>query len=518
MALMVQAQRNARYHTVEEGQTLYSIARLYSVSPGELMRLNPKSGDLIKPGDKLRIPDTAAPVVTGPGAQFVGTTTESTPRPTSVSRCKQMYQVKKKDNLYRISLDFNLTLQELVAANPGIKADSKLQKGDWLCIPYSKAELQMEAHRLAAEQAASAASSKLVSHKSHLNAAVILPLKENTDRGGKMIEFYQGLLMAVDSVRKQGTSIDIYAYHSGNGLAELNSILAREEMKHMDVIFGPLDGVQATVLNNFSKQHRIRLVMPFATTNTYGSNNPYAYVVSAQADLVNKIGASSITRMFASHNIVVLNAGQPDNRGTNFVVQLTQELNAHGLVIRTLNADADEAIYCNTLHQTRNNLVVVNNSSQTAIQKATRKLREFLRKHPEYRVSLVGYPEWSTYQAGILQDFHALDTYAYTPFFRNSSDIRIQAFERRFKANFGHDLIVVSPRYGLLGMDLGYFFLHGLAQLGDYFDERQHTLKYSPLQSDFQFAQNGAGMPYINRQVNLVHYAPSGNTEVLKQK
>lgn len=515
LTMTMMAQKNARYHTVEEGQTLYSIARLYNLSPSELMKLNPDVGDLIQPGDKLRIPDNAkaTPVANGPGAAFVGGTGTATTG--GKSPCKEMYQIKKKDTLYRIAVEHGVTVQEMIIANPGLTEEGKLKKGEWLCIPFSKAELQAEADRLAKERALAEANAKKT-HKSHLSVAVVLPLKENTDRGGKMVEFYQGLLMAVDSVRKQGTSVDVYAYHSGNGVADLNSILAKEEMKSMDVVFGPLDGVQATLLSNFCQQNKIRLVMPFATTNTYASSNPYAYVAMAPSDVTTQAGATLTANRFGNYHFVVIETGETDKKGQLFVGQLSQQLGSRGVTAKHVNVDADDMAFASALSPFRNNMVVLNSSSATAVQKATKKLRAFLKEHTEYKISLVGYPEWTTYQGSILQDFHELDTYAFTAFFRNGNDARIQNFERRFKANFHHDLIKVLPRYGMTGMDLGYYFLHGLAKQGDFFDEKVGSMSFSPLQSDYRFGTTGTSKAKTNLNAYFVHYNRAGQIETTK--
>src|SRR5215468_9750867 len=43
-------------HTVERGQTVYSIAAMYNVSVDDVYRLNPESRQKIRIGEKLKIP------------------------------------------------------------------------------------------------------------------------------------------------------------------------------------------------------------------------------------------------------------------------------------------------------------------------------------------------------------------------------------------------------------------------------------------------------------------------------
>ena len=52
--------------------------------------------------------------------------------------------------------------------------------------------------------------------KHSVRMGVLLPFKEKTPRGAKMVEFYQGMLMAVDSLKHEDISIDVQALHTGS--------------------------------------------------------------------------------------------------------------------------------------------------------------------------------------------------------------------------------------------------------------------------------------------------------------
>ena len=66
--------------------------------------------------------------------------------------------------------------------------------------------------------------------KSHVRMGVVLPLKEKSQRGAKMVEFYQGMLMAVDSVCNEGLSTEVIALHSGSSASEIQyRQISREE-------------------------------------------------------------------------------------------------------------------------------------------------------------------------------------------------------------------------------------------------------------------------------------------------
>jgi LysM repeat protein len=108
-----------KIHTVQPGERLFSIARLYNVNPYAIAQLNAIPAPyLIYPGQKLKIPGsggvTPPPVTPPPG----GTT----------------YTVLPGDNLFRIALKFGKSMQAIAAAN-GIVNYNLIYPGQVLKIP-----------------------------------------------------------------------------------------------------------------------------------------------------------------------------------------------------------------------------------------------------------------------------------------------------------------------------------------------------------------------------------------------
>jgi len=521
-------------HVVQAGETVYGIARKYGVAPNDILRLNKSLGDgeKIMIGQRLVLPENAnvnaqpAPVAQSNAAvpsQQSSTTTSAQgvlPQNPMTAAYKELYRIEKKDNLYKVAAQFNLTVEELVEANPPLTVDSKLKKGEFLYIPYSRAEKQAEADRIAAEQeAARKLAEEQAKRKTinHLHVGVLLPLKEGGDRGNKMIEFYQGLLMAADSVKGKGVVIDLHAIHSGNTLADINYVLAKPELQNMDVIFGPLDAVQAGPLSDFAQQNKIRLVMPFATTNNQGLNNPYVYHASVAANSARQTAADFALSRFKNANYIILKTGAADSRGNGFVEEMRSQISARGGSLRTLVMGSDDTAYAEVMMTTRQNIIIPDASSLTATTSLCKKLTAYVKSHPEYHISLLGYPEWPTYVSKLLNDFYALDTYAYCTFYRNPTEGRVTTFENNFKRHFKKNMALTYPRYGMMGFDLGYYFMTGLAKLGDYFDEKQDYMRMTPFQNGLRFLQNGEGTAHVNQMVSLVHYTVTKRVEVISQ-
>ncbi|MDR2730657.1 MAG: M23 family metallopeptidase [Treponema sp.] len=112
-------------HTVVKGETIYSISRLYHVSPDELMKANGISDpSKLQTGKKLTVPKSAftgIPVPINPG-------TVSKPLPLTD------YRVKKGDTLYGIARNNNTDITVLQEINKFSK-DHVIKTGDIIKVP-----------------------------------------------------------------------------------------------------------------------------------------------------------------------------------------------------------------------------------------------------------------------------------------------------------------------------------------------------------------------------------------------
>jgi len=106
-----------RIHTVQSGERLFSIARLYNVNPYAIAQINAIPAPyLIYPGQQLKIP--------GGGSNV-------TPVPPSGG---STYVVLPGDSLFRIALRFGRSMQSIAAAN-GIVNYNLIYPGQVLRIP-----------------------------------------------------------------------------------------------------------------------------------------------------------------------------------------------------------------------------------------------------------------------------------------------------------------------------------------------------------------------------------------------
>lgn len=349
-----------------------------------------------------------------------------------------------------------------------------------------------------------------------VKAGVLLPLKDGSGRGTTMVEFYRGLLMAVDAVKAEGTNVEVYAFDSGKSDAEMRALLKRPELGGLDVVFGPLDAEQVGPLSEFCREHGIRMVLPFNTPCPQVYSNPWIYQVGVAQELLYPGVTNLATELSDKANYVFYSSGENDERGQAFTAHLSQVLSLRGIPTSRLGAGADDFAYDRALNQYRENIVVPDSRSLSALNGMVAGLKNYLAQHPQYRISLLGYPEWLTYTGTMLQDFYQFGTYVFSSYYRNPLSGRVALFEQKYFSNYGVPSRVSYPRAEMLGYDLAYYFLHGLAVLGRSFDEEKVTLPQQPVQHSFSFIRVGEQGGYVNTFVQLVHYTTNKTIQLIK--
>lgn len=115
-------------HTVQPGENLYRIAVKNEISVAELRAANPQvTGDIIQPGDVLKIPNCGA-------SGSVSAPTEVADTPIAPPAGGQVYTVQPGDTLFAIAQRFGVTIKAIQDANQ-LENPNRLKVGQELIIP-----------------------------------------------------------------------------------------------------------------------------------------------------------------------------------------------------------------------------------------------------------------------------------------------------------------------------------------------------------------------------------------------
>lgn len=558
-------------HTIAKGQSLYSIASMYNVTTDDIIKMNPGSNDKIKAGETLKIPQrgtgagqptfhTIQPGETlykltqrygvtaqricraNPGLSAsnfrigqviaipakistsedsiineVKTATQVTAPTTSTPlkpNCRDMHKVQRKETIFSISRQYGITEAELIAANPELRTE-KLKKGKFLCIPYAqetKAETPSPKPTVIPTDDQLFDESKKEVHKiSTIKAAVMLPFMTdgggNRDEQARMVEYYEGFLMAVDSLKEKGVSIDLYTYDTRNNASSIKTILDKSEMKNMNIIFGPAYPDQVKPVAEFARKNNIRLVVPFTSKGNEVFNNPSVYQINTPQSYLYSEVYEHFLRKFNTANVVFLDAADGDKDKADFIKGLKEELKNKRIPFTELRGDdiTPESLK-GAMNHIMDNVFIPTSGTNVALIKLLPQLIVTLRDNPDYRMHLFGYPEWQTYTHDHLASFYELDTYFYSSFYTNNLFPEAVQFSSAYRRWYSKDMLNAFPKYGMLGFDTGYFFLKGLSQYGSNLEEKLGKITVTPIQTGFKFDRVNNWGGFINRKVFFVHF------------
>ena len=514
------------FHTIQAGETLYKLTQRYGVTAQHICKANPGlSAENFRIGQVIVIPaqtESSEETIINEVKSAGAVSSASTPlKP----KCRDMHRVERKETIYSISRLYGITEAELIAANPELRTE-KLKKGKFLCIPYTSAGNNQKEQEQPVSPTTIPTDNELFDKSKKENpkiatikAAVMLPFMTdgsgNRDEQTRMVEYYEGFLMAVDSLKEKGVSIDIYTYDTYNNTSSVKSILAKDEMKNMNIIFGPAYPEQVKPVADFAKKNNIRLVIPFTSKGNEVFNNPSIYQINTPQSYLYSEVYEHFTRKFTNANVIFLDAEDGDKDKADFIKGLKEELKGKHIPFTELKGEAitPESLK-GAMNATLDNVFIPTSGTNIALIKLLPQLIVTLRDNPDYRMQLFGYPEWQTYTNDHLASFYELDTYFYSSFYTNNLFPEAIRFSSAYRKWYSKDMSNTFPKYGMLGFDTGYFFQKGLSQYGSNLEDKLNKVTVTPIQTGFKFERVNNWGGFINRKVFFVHFTK--NYELIK--
>ena len=501
------------FHTIEAKETLYAVSMKYKVPAQYILQANPGlSVKTFQKGRTIRIPSNESIQAMDQTAQ-----TESKPQAEEAPVQEITYTIQKKETMYSLCRKFKVSSYELIKLNPQLK--SGVKAGVEIKVPVKEDAVASKTENKASTesfiQSESEVNALLSAPKStralnQLKVALLLPFNpsKKTAASSRFIEYYEGMLLAVDSLQNQGLSLDLSVYDTGEGTSRIREILTGETLPNADLIIGAVQNDQIKMIADFAKEHHIKYVIPFTSKNDDVLSNNFVFQVNTPHSYLYSKAAERGRKLFANDHIIFVNIHDKEEKKP-FIKAFQEELKDHQVPFKEIEYNGEtfaqdlESLYM--ADQVRN-VIIPTSSSLEALQKIKTPLRMLAETKPDRSISLFGYPEWQTYVREALDDFYALDTYIYTNFYADNLSKPMQDFYNKFKTWYSKDLINTYPKYGILGFDTGMFFFGAMKKYGVNFEEELDNIHYPSIQTGFDFHRVNNWGGFINTQIFIVHY------------
>ena len=111
-------------HVVEQGQTLYGLAKKYGVTVDDIIAANPGSENGIKVGQRLNIPASTTTQPTSAGEQVKNAFGNNTAAVTaSTASTPVFHTLAAGESIYSIAKRYNASVESILTANPGLRPE-----------------------------------------------------------------------------------------------------------------------------------------------------------------------------------------------------------------------------------------------------------------------------------------------------------------------------------------------------------------------------------------------------------
>lgn len=492
-------------HSVEAGQTLYSIAKAYAVNTKDLIFENPELADGINPGQQIKIlyKDTKKP---------------TSPKNEVTNASQFIYHtVEKQQTLYAISKLYSITVDELTKVNPELSEGLKI--GQQLKIPQTTSKIDTPAESKAAESEKPFITEikKAVSQTQDKLLCITLLLPFNTDeidsvkfakntrtaipsKSYAAIEFYEGVLLAIDSLKQLGLNLKLQVYDAPNDSANIAEVLKQSAIKNSDLIIGPFHNVPAAMVAAYCKKNQILNCIPYAQQNKLLLGNSYAIKVSASSGTQVEAIADFIGKRYKKENIVLLHNGLLKEKSSVEVFKekakpLLGKDSLVEVIFKTSGAKGLQA----KLSTTGNNIIFIPSNDQAFVTSLVNSLR-IIKK--DYQITLFGMESWISFDNLDINTIQDLQLNIPSSGYVNFSSATCLSMMKKYRSKFKTD----PTKYAFQGYDCGLYFLQELMKAPKSFSDHLIAHPYNGLQNNFKFVETAVESGLENRAVFILQY------------
>ncbi|HTE33123.1 MAG TPA: hypothetical protein VK666_22220, partial [Chryseolinea sp.] len=127
------------------------------------------------------------------------------------------------------------------------------------------------------------------------SVSVLLPFMVNTldpsptlKRNQNVLDLYEGMKLAADTLAKQGVKISLRAYDTERSADKIKNILNTEELRNTDLMVGPFFQEETKPMVEFSLTQRINTFNPLHNNIELIAINPYAFLLQPSLETLGK--------------------------------------------------------------------------------------------------------------------------------------------------------------------------------------------------------------------------------------
>lgn len=549
-----------RLYLVKPKETVFSLHRKFRVSEDTIYALNPKvEEEGLKAGQYIKIPRKGW--VASQLEQM--NETGETHKPDSLLDDKKFvyHKVQPQETIFRLKQTYNVSEEELYTHNPILKEGLKF--GQLLKIPRHRdttlsvlftgqdtsqgVPIDELIHRKPFKEYFSEFCPADARLQGNFKVALLMPffLDENSqefyidssqvgDDGKKIyekkffppdyiyppskgfVEFYQGFLLAVDSLKKRGLSVDLQVFDTARDTMKIKQLLYNESLANTDLIIGPAYKEGLRPVLEFARKRQIPVVSPFSRDMQALNNNPYFYQVFPSYASRMETFAERIAHDHQK-NLVLIHSGDTlENDNLHLMKEkLFLEMSKYTFISSVQFKEVAFQDSVSSIEQAllpdQENIIIVPSNNEAFVTDLVTNLNTL--QKDGYRMKLYGLSRWQRFENVDPNYYFNLHLSIIQIFYPDYSE----PITEHFMDNYHNAFRGEASQFAFHGFDVGIYFLSALGNYGKQFSRCLHQHNPRLLQGNFSFVKWNPGSGLENTEVFWLDYQEGLQIEQIKE-
>lgn len=507
-------------HIIVSGDTYWSISKKYNVSIEDLKKQNPEDLEALQIGQALIIPNTKA-----------DTTDFSTPIVKNIINplggpCDSifMHLVKKKETLYSISKLYNVSIKSIKEINNDLI--DGLKKGEGIRVLMRK--VNCDEKQLNIDSLESKINSSNLLIDSILHVALMLPfmLDENDTiqhncphlqecpvhvNSVQSVHFYNGILLAIDSLRKAGLRVELSIYDTENDTAEIKKTLLDSNFLNSNLVIGPIYLRNIKMVTDFCKEKNIHVICPVPIPNQALFNNRYiTRLIPSKQTMMIEMARYNLTKSSAANRVLIINSKLKKDISYSkafksfYNTNLTENLDS----LKSINLNSSSNLNQLKKHLKPNieNIIIVPSSDIGFVSNFMTRLSGLINTYEfrKYQLTVYGMEDWKEIQT--IDEKYKNNFNLHIPLSGriDYSNNKTVEFINSYREKYSFD----PDRFSFIGFDIAYNSLKGLmlynGNITDYYKSLDSYHQGYYIKSNVFQVDSKSG--FENKGVHIYHY------------
>lgn len=250
------------------------------------------------------------------------------------------------------------------------------------------------------------------------------------------LDFYNGVMLAIDSLQQEGAPIEVFIYDSKNKNENIGSVIQHNKLNDVSLIIGSFTNRSDTrLLANFALQKKIPLISATYPNDDGIVNNPYFVVINSTLRTHCEALYKFMQKYYATNNIVMVRKkGAVEDFIQSIFNQTAKSTPSIPLKIKTVELidtfNTKDLLL--VLDSTKNNIIICGSINEAFGLRLVRAVSA----SPSYNAVVIGMPNWDGIKDLDKPDCKGVDIIYSSPYNFSKADKFSQAFISDYNAKY----------------------------------------------------------------------------------